>query len=833
MHNTPTDFAEHDVLHKLKHFLPAQAPLKDFIHHNTLHAFQNMEFDTALSTARQLFGYNTLLTIEEYRNLYREKKINQKVLLRIISEQHPNESSDEILNRLLHEHFDSSLVPRVGELRQLWKLKYHTDLDNLVHPLLFRILCSYLDQGISMWNFPVPHKGLIASLREIEKESASSLFKSKRAKYLLLHTHCKLNSLLKILVGDEKLYERYLFDQQFAHAGWSGLVATIEEHPETLLDTKHITLHDLIILELLMEIDALDFKHKEKWLPLSSVQQEIEMLPLFSAVTPTPHFNALLLWQKAYEWSYYDDVLQGIRLSGKESEKSEGGFQAMFCIDDRECSIRRHIEAQNPSAVTYGTPGFFNVAFFYQPEHGKFHTKLCPAPVTPKHLIKETGSKHKHEKDYHLTKQSHHLITGWIISQTLGFWSALRLFFNIFKPSMSPVTATSLRHMDQFSNLTIENKSLTDREENLQVGFTTEEMATQIEGLLKSIGLITDFAPLVYVIGHGSSSVNNPHYAAYDCGACSGRPGSVNARVAAFMANHKKVRELLKAQGIIIPASTSFVAALHDTTRDEIVFYDEETLSEEQKKLHFSNKITFEKALNENAKERSRRFEVIDTRKSAEQIHEKIKTRSVSLFEPRPELNHATNALCIVGRRSLTRHLFLDRRAFMNSYDYRIDPDGKYLLHILQAAAPVCGGINLEYFFSSVDNQKLGAGSKLPHNVMGLIGVANGIDGDLRPGLPSQMIEVHNPIRLLMIVEQFPEVLLKVIQQSAETYEWFIHEWVTLIAVNPETSQQYRFSKGSFEKYTTSGNSIPEVSDFHSLIESTDEDIPVHLFQHG
>jgi uncharacterized protein YbcC (UPF0753/DUF2309 family) len=833
MHNIPTDFAEHDVLHKLKHFLPAQAPLKDFIHHNTLHAFQNMEFDTALSNARQIFGYNTLLTIEEYRNLYNEKKINQKILMRIISEQHPNESSDDILNRLLHEHFDSSLLSRVGELRQLWKLKYHTDLDNLVHPLLFRILCSYLDQGISMWNFPVPHKGLIASLREIEKESVSSLFKSERAKYLLLHTHCKLHSLLKILVGDEKLYERYLFDQQFAHAGWSGLVATIEEHPETLLDTKHITLHDLITLELLMEIDALDYKYKEKWLPLSSVQQENEMLPLFSAVPPTPHFNALLLWQKAYEWSYYDDVLQGIQLSGKESETPESSFQAMFCIDDRECSIRRHIEAQNPSAVTYGTPGFFNVAFFYQPEHGKFHTKLCPAPVSPKHLIKETGSKHKHEKDYHLAKQSHHLITGWIISQTLGFWSALRLFFNIFKPSMSPATATSLRHMDQFSTLTIENKSLTDREQNLQIGFTIEEMAIRIEGLLKSIGLITNFAPLVYVIGHGSSSVNNPHYAAYDCGACSGRPGSVNARVAAFMANHKEVRELLKAKGIIIPASTSFVAALHDTTRDEIVFYDEDTLNEEQKKLHLKNKITFEKALNENAKERSRKFEVIDTRKSAEQIHEKIKTRSVSLFEPRPELNHATNALCIVGRRSLTRHLFLDRRAFMNSYDYRIDPDGKYLLNILQAAAPVCGGINLEYFFSSVDNQKLGAGSKLPHNVMGLIGVANGIDGDLRPGLPSQMIEVHNPIRLLMIVEQFPEVLLKVIQQSTETFEWFIHEWVTLIAVNPKTGQQYRFRKGAFEKYTISGSSIPEVSDFHSLIESTDEDIPVHLFQHG
>ncbi len=165
----------------------------------------------------------------------------------------------------------------------------------------------------------------------------------------------------------------------------------------------------------------------------------------------------------------------------------------------------------------------------------------------------------------------------------------------------------------------------------------------------------------------------------------------------------------------------------------------------------------------------------------------------------------------------------------MNSFDYRVDPEGKYLLNILNAVAPVCGGINLEYFFSRVDNQKLGAGTKLPHNVMGLFGVANGADGDLRPGLPSQMIEVHDPVRLLVIVEHFPPVVLKTIQTVPATYEWFVNEWVRLIVINPETQELFRFKDGAFLPYKPLKQTIETVSDVTPLIETNLDNLPVYV----
>lgn len=820
-----------NVLHHLKHYLPAQASLKDFIHHNTLHAFQDRQFFTALTESSAIFGYKTSLSLVEYRDLYQQNKISEEILDKIIIDKKGKDNLGRWKDKMLQGKYIDNFGGRRSHLRNNWKDKYSIDLDLAIQPFLFRFVCSYLDQGIAIWGFPVWNKGFLTTIREMERNTYTSFFKTPRAKRLLMDRKCEIVDLLDILVGDEKLYEHYLFDQQFAHPGWSGFISVVEDMPQTLLDTRRISLQDFIIFELLLEIDNLDEKFGENWLPLAKRLNK-EVKPLFAKVEITEYHEVLHLWQEAFEWSFYDQVLAGIQGNpAKMSDAKQTGFQALFCIDDRICSLRRYIEEIEPSAQTYGTPGFFGVAFYYKPMNGKFSMKVCPAPLDPPYLVKEEMVNKKNNKDFHFADYTHSLFFGWLITHTIGFWSAIRLFINIFTPRLSPATTLSFRHMDKFSKLTIENQPNAEKEDGKQVGFTIDEMADRVEGLLKSIGLVRDFAPIVYVVGHGASSVNNTHYAGYDCGACSGRPGSVNARVICYMANNAEVRTILRSRGLDIPTSTLFLGGLHDTTRDEVEFYDDIFVDVAKTEYHKHNKIVFQKALDMNARERARRFMTTSKKNDIEKLHEAVKRRSVSLFEPRPELNHATNSLCIVGRREMTKQLFLDRRAFLNSYDYAIDPEGNYLFSILSAAAPVCGGINLEYYFSRVDNLKLGAGTKLPHNVMGLIGVANGIDGDLRPGLPNQMVEVHDPLRLLMIVEHYEDVVLKTIQRTPQLYEWFINEWIHLVVVHPESRQISRFSEGTFVPYHVSYK--PEtVSDLAPIFKSEIDNLPVYYLNH-
>ncbi|MDZ4140648.1 MAG: DUF2309 domain-containing protein [Methylotenera sp.] len=843
-------FDEQRVLHKLSHYLPTQAPLKEFIHHNSLHALQNMRFYDAIFKGSKIFGFQATMALTDFRHLYQVGRVRDDVLNKVIVDAKGVEQLSLWKNKLQAGAYDEHNAERIGQLRNAWKAKLGLDLDNLVQPQIFRLLSSYLDQGIAIWSFPVGHLGFLDNIKFLEKTSLVSLFKTQKAKELLLKKELSITSLLTILVGKPDYFEQYLFDQQFSHRGWSGMVATVEARPDTLLDAKKISLQDLIILECLFEIDNLEASLGAGWQPLSA-HIDAPPMDLFADITETELNQVFQLWQDAFEWSYYDTVLKGLQQQSmvvnarrpvKTLARDGPSFQAFFCIDERECSIRRHIENVAPDCETFGTPGFFSTEFFFLAQGAKFYDKLCPAPVTPKFLIKESNVPTMRGHDRFYTPKAHGLATGFIISLTFGFWAAVRLVQNLFFPSMSPAISNAFSVMHPVGDLTVENKHPSDKVGDLQIGFTVDEMTSRVASLLSSVGLTQKFSNIVYLIAHGSSSANNPHHGAHDCGACSGRPGAVNARVFAQMANHEKVRTQLQKQGINIPETTQFVGGLHDTAAEEIAFYDIDKLNVQNQVAHVHYVQSFENALDLNARERSRRFASINTHAPINDIRLAIKARSVSLFEPRPELGHGSNALCIVGKRSLTRGLFLDRRAFLNSYDYQADPEGQFLAGIMKPLGPVCGGINLEYYFSRVDNYKMGAGTKLPHNVVGLFGVANSSDGDLRPGLPWQMVEVHDPIRLMVIVEHFPEIVLKAIKSTPEMYEWFINEWVHLSVIHPETYALYYFKAGAFAPYLPLADAL-DTHDSHRLIaiakpmfnnhiaHATQENLPVHISQ--
>jgi uncharacterized protein YbcC (UPF0753/DUF2309 family) len=142
-----------------------------------------------------------------------------------------------------------------------------------------------------------------------------------------------------------------------------------------------------------------------------------------------------------------------------------------------------------------------------------------------------------------------------------------------------------------------------------------------------------------------------------------------------------------------------------------------------------------------------------------------------------------------VGRRSLTRGLFLDRRAYLVSYDADQDPDDRSLATLIAAVVPVCAGISLEYYFSFVDNDRYGCGTKLPHNVTGLVGVMDGHASDLRTGLPWQMVSIHEPVRMLFVIETTPERLNRVIERSPSLKQMIENRWIRIATIDPASGR--------------------------------------------
>lgn len=812
-------FSIESCLDRVARWLPHQGPLKDFIHHNTLHAFQDFPFFEGCLRASRLYGSWAFLPLETYQELCARNDLSQAALIEVVAE-----SELEVARALREEHPPEqwakvllsgrwgSYAPGKGiadsGLRERWHSVHGLKLNHRIHAKLFRLLGQYLDQGIAMWEAPHPQSTLLGFTRELVSNSWLPLrpwSNASVAAFLAMPPEQAVSAILERFLGpgQEALYDRYLLEMCLAHPGWSGMIRELETHPEGLLEPRRVSLTELCALELMAEFAYVHLDLGEDFPCLLTDQlpapEPLAYEPSFP-VAPSPAEQVAQLCHLAFERTYRHRFLALLRRESIPGESPAPRLQAFFCVDDREGSLRRHLEAQDPAIETYGFAGFFGVDCVFQGVDDAFPSKHCPAPLHPKHRIRERRGASRRESSslrlHEIHDHSHTLMRGFVISQTLGLWSAVKLALSIFRPGLNPLASSSLQKVDAEAALQIHRTS-EQLEEGFFSGYSDGEMADRVERVLRASGLAArPLAPLIVFVGHGSSSINNPYFAAYDCGACSGRGGGPNARAFALMANRAEVRALLAARGLAIPHSTWFLGALHDTTRDEMQYYDLEAVPAGHQGLLEEMRRAFETAVGLNAKERCRRFANVPAKLDPRDAILAVRRRSVSIFEPRPELNHATNAACVVGRRALTRGLSLDRRCFLHSYDPDLDPAGETLASLLVALVPVCGGINLEYYFSRIDSQIYGSGSKLPHNIQGLIGVINGTEGDLLTGLPTQMTEVHDPLRLLLLVEQTPEVALKAAHSDPEVRQWVANGWIQYLCRVPATGDILGYRDG-------------------------------------
>ena len=554
--------------------------------------------------------------------------------------------------------------------------------------------------------------------------------------------------------------------------------------------------------------------------------------------------TAGFIWLRAYENHYRDWIFNAIVNNHGRGRWSDRGqrpsAQIVFCMDDREEGTRRHIEEIDPSVETLGAAAHFGVPHNYRGLDDTRASALTPVVFVPCHEIRENArpgiepllNVHRRRRGWRLRLRDtlHHEIRRNLVSSAVAIAAAapvaaLSLTGKVLVPRLFGRFAQRLQRRferDIPTNIafTIEHYDGEPTPDNVQLGFTTEEQVQRVGNFLRTMGLDHGFAPLVVMMGHGSGSDNNPHLAAYNCGACSGNHSGQNARLFAAMSNRREVRALLGERGIMIPDDCWFIGAEHNTCSEEITWYDLDRVPASLREAFGKLDRALQRAIRRHAHERCRKFFSAPANPTPEQALNHVIERGMDFSQARPELGHATNACAFIGRRAVSQGAFFDRRAFLISYDPTRDPDGSVLETLLLANGPVGAGINLEYYFSTVDNERYGAGSKVTHNVAGFLGVMDGACSDLRTGLPRQMIEIHEAMRLLVIVEAGIEVLAAIYRRQPPLQELIGNGWLLLAAKDPDSDviQMFDPAKGwvRWEGTATPMPMVDRSSDYYS-----------------
>lgn len=497
------------------------------------------------------------------------------------------------------------------------------------------------------------------------------------------------------------------------------------------------------------------------------------------------------VWQRAAELAYQQSLHQALRETPPQIKSETPKLQAALCIDVRSEVMRRALESQDSSIQTLGFAGFFGLPIEFNATGSKFKRPQLPGLLKPAIQATEGYNSGTDIKD---KKRGHNSKARWSefgdappATFSLVEATGLKYAYKLFKDSFFP--AEHQHPVRQAKKVKSWNLSRNDNP------LTVEEKAELAAGILGAMGLTSNYAPTILLVGHGSSNCNNPHAAGLDCGACGGQTGEINVRILANLLNDTRVRDALRSHSIDIPQSTRFVAALHDTTTDEIRTFDIDLLDHQVQNW-------LEKAGEAARRERAENLELKDL--DDKSLLKATQQRGKDWSQVRPEWGLANNAAFIVAPRERTKHINLNGRSFLHDYQWQNDKDFAVLELIMTAPMLVTHWINMQYNASVTDNLKYGSGNKVLHNVVGgHIGVFEGNGGDLRIGLSMQSLHngqhwMHEPLRLNVYIAAPRDAIADIVQRHETVRNLIDNDWLYLFRLDDDTTIE-RYYQNSWQ----------------------------------
>ena len=734
-------------------------PLDKLIAVNPLWSLVNKPFDQVSDELSALAGIKTHLPIASYRTWFEEGRISQDSLSRAAHHYEIDMTPHALLEHLAQPSAAPTPWRNIADLadqqRPANKMSWH---DEITHQVSQFCAAHYQQQSPTLRQQNIDNElDLYSHWLEVTNEDKGLSIIMGEAK--LTHFFHDLPSskdelfalALEELSLDDQALHFYAQALLLDINGWSSYLAYLnwskgdnnenlakENHVESLLAIKMAW--ELVIWRYLKHTSlALHDAIEAKW-----SAQKSAIPTLIQA-----HHDALLaskVWALTLEYSEQSALEQTLTSSKPPSiEPTTPELQAIFCIDVRSEVFRRALEKQSNKIQTLGFAGFFGLPIEYKAKDSHYARPQLPgllaASITATELTSDKHHVHHQQKEARWHRWGHAAPASFSMVESMGWWYAFKMFKQTLFSKRQEHPANRLAPSTGWQ-LTQQGVALTD-----------QDKADLAKAILDNLNLTT-YAPIVMLVGHGSHTSNNLHAAGLECGACGGQSGEVNVRVLASLLNDSKVRTLLNNIGINIPTDTQFVAALHNTTTDQLTCFD----TNGSTSINSTLANWFEQAQFLAQQERAAKLDSSLLNTSDQQRSKAFTKRANDWSQVNPEWGLANNHSFIIAPRQQTRHLDLQGRSFLHDYDQHNDPDFSILERILTAPMLVTHWINMQYNLSVTDNFKFGCGNKVLHNAVGgNIGVFEGNGGDLRIGLSMQSLSdgekwMHTPVRLAVYI---------------------------------------------------------------------------------